>query len=152
MPFWARVGTNSLFQNSYWVATSSCAMRWIALNVSVGVIPSGPMSLVSLWICCLMPASRQRLSRRRDLLVPNILRGGGINRILRDVRRVIAHAFEVSRDEHQIQITAELFRILRHAVDQLAAHLSIHLIEFFVPRNQGPGGLCVFPSVSVHGV
>src|SRR6266436_5511714 len=30
----------------------------MALNVSVGDMPSGPTSLVSLWICCLMPAPR----------------------------------------------------------------------------------------------
>src|SRR4029453_4325422 len=32
--------------------------RWMLLNVSVGLKPSGPTSLVSLSICCLMPATR----------------------------------------------------------------------------------------------
>ena len=39
-----------------------------------------------------------------------------------------------------------------HAVDQATAYLSIHLIELFVPRNQGPGGLRVFPNVGIHRV
>src|SRR5438270_3662085 len=40
----------------------------MALNVSVGDIPSGPTSLVSLWICCLMPATRISKNSSRLLL------------------------------------------------------------------------------------
>src|SRR5438876_370061 len=40
----------------------------MALNASVGDIPSGPMSLVSLSICCLMPATRISKNSSRLLL------------------------------------------------------------------------------------
>ncbi len=40
--FSASCGSNSLFQRAYWVATSSLTTRRILLNVSVGLIPSGP--------------------------------------------------------------------------------------------------------------
>src|SRR6476659_3444431 len=40
----------------------------MALNVSVGDMPSGPTSLVSLWICCLMPATRISKNSSRLLL------------------------------------------------------------------------------------
>src|SRR4029077_2112003 len=40
----------------------------MALNVSVGDMPSGPTSLVSLWICCLMPATRISKNSSRMLL------------------------------------------------------------------------------------
>ena len=58
------------------VATSSCATRWMALKVSVGLRPSGPTSLVSLSICCLMPATRiSKNSSRFELkMVRNLTR------------------------------------------------------------------------------
>src|SRR5688572_18941797 len=58
MPFLASAGAMSSFQSVYSVATSSRAVRWMALKSSVGLRPSGPTSLVSLSICCLMPATR----------------------------------------------------------------------------------------------
>src|ERR1700732_4102951 len=58
MPCFASSGCNSLFQSAYCVATSSLTTRRMLLNVSVGLNPSGPTSLVSLSICCLIPATR----------------------------------------------------------------------------------------------
>src|ERR1044071_2337887 len=48
----------------------------MALNVSVGLRPSGPTSLVSLSICCLMPATRiSKNSSRLELkIVRNLTR------------------------------------------------------------------------------
>src|SRR3954470_15579547 len=185
----------------------------IALNVSVGDMPSGPVSLVSLWICCLIPATRisknssrlllkivmnltrsisgcvgscassrtrrlnssqlssrlmklagseksrcgwiasgrrtsssvltsaaevciwswrlpdspnQRrtfpqadagLCRCGDLLMANIFGGSGVNRIFGDVGGVIAHAFEVTGDEHQVDVAVQMFRMTPHAFD-----------------------------------
>ena len=42
------------------------------------------------------------------MLMPDIFRGGGVNRILRDVGGVIADPLEMARDENQIQIAAQL--------------------------------------------
>ena len=58
MPFFASCGSNSSFQSEYCAATNSRAMRWMLLKVSVGLNPSGPRWLVSLSICCLIPATR----------------------------------------------------------------------------------------------
>src|SRR5438477_6147595 len=76
MPFFARVGAMSSFQSAYSVATISCAVRWMALKVSVGLRPSAPTSLVSLSICCLMPATRiSKNSSRLELkIVRNLTR------------------------------------------------------------------------------
>ena len=84
--------------------------------------------------------------------MPNVLGGGGVNCILRNIRCVIADALEVPRDKYQIQITTELFRVMRHAVDELTAYLSIHLVEFFVTRDQRPAGLRVFPNVGINRI
>ena len=56
--------------------------------------------------------------------MPDVFRGGGVNRIFGDVGRVIADAFEMARDEHQIQIAAQLVGILRHPLDQAPAGLA----------------------------
>src|SRR5439155_21735544 len=76
MPFFASSGTNSFFHSAYCVATSSRTTRWILLNVSVALKPSSPTSLVSLCICCLMPATRiSKNSSRFELkIVRNLTR------------------------------------------------------------------------------
>src|SRR5207249_2531831 len=228
MPLLARAGISSLFQKSYWVATSSCTSRWMALNVSVGDIPSGPTSLVSLWICCLMPATRisknssrlllkmvmnltrsisgwvgscassrtrrlnssqlssrlmkffgspnrscavcsavigtiaalssasgwdcacaidatstnqPRIAKRNglcrggDRLMPDVFSSRGVNRVLRDVRSVIADAFETTGNKNQIEITAQLLGILRHSVGQAAVRHLVHVIQIFVSSD-----------------
>src|SRR6266446_5027568 len=76
MPFFASNGSSSSFQSEYCAATSSRTMRWMLLNISVGLRPSGPTSLVSLSICCLMPATRiSKNSSRLELkIVRNLTR------------------------------------------------------------------------------
>ncbi|MDQ2868275.1 MAG: hypothetical protein M3R59_07690 [Verrucomicrobiota bacterium] len=54
-------------------------------------------------------------------LVPDIFGGGRVDGVFRDVGGVIADPFEMTRDEHQIQVTAQLFRVLRHPLDQAPA-------------------------------
>ena len=56
-----------------------------------------------------------------ERLVTNVFGGGGVDGIFGDVRGVIADAFEMAADEHQIQIAAQLIGVLRHALDQAAA-------------------------------
>jgi len=51
----------------------------------------------------------------------DIFCGRGVDGVFRDVRSVIAHPLEMARDEHQIQITTELVRILGHALNQTPA-------------------------------
>src|SRR5438128_7712508 len=58
-----------------------------------------------------------------DLLMANVFGGGGVNRIFGDVGGVVAYALEVARNKHQVDVTAQLFRIACHAIDQLPAHL-----------------------------
>src|SRR5436190_3887884 len=76
MPFLARAGAISSLKSAYSVATNSCARRWMALKVSVGLIPSAATSLVSLSICCLIPATRiSKNSSRLELkMVRNLTR------------------------------------------------------------------------------
>src|SRR5436190_1371827 len=115
-------------------------------NTSEGLNPSGPTSLVSLSICCLIPEPRWRcfalrfgrwpalpaslnisnhlricnapvLARGDQSLVPDVFGCGGINGVLGDVRGVIAHPFEATANKYQIQVTSQLLRVLRHALD-----------------------------------
>ena len=58
MLFLASSGSSSSFQSAYCAATNSRTTRWMPLKVSVGLSPSGPRWLVSLSICCLIPATR----------------------------------------------------------------------------------------------
>src|ERR1044072_7873938 len=65
---------------------------------------------------------RERLSlvgrHHRQMLMPDVLRCGGVNGVFRHVGGVIADAFETARNENQIQVAAELGRIFRHPFDQ----------------------------------
>ena len=76
MPFLASCGSSSSFQSAYCAATNSRTTRWMLLKVSVGLNPSGPRSLVSLSICCLIPATRiSKNSSRFELkIVRNLTR------------------------------------------------------------------------------
>ena len=76
MPFFASNGSRSSFQSEYSAATNSRTTRWMLLNVSVGLNPSGPTPLVSLSICCLIPATRiSKNSSRLELkMVRNFTR------------------------------------------------------------------------------
>ena len=71
--------------------------------------------------------------------MPDVFRRGGVDRIFGDVRRVIADPLEMARDEHQIQITAQLFRILRDPLDQPSAGIRVisssALSRAFSPRR-----------------
>src|SRR5207247_10217661 len=79
--------------------------------------------------------SAEHLRKRRelrwggDLLMPNVFRRNGVNGVLGNVSSMIAHPSEVARDKHQIDVTAQLFRIARHPIDQLPAHLGVHFIK-----------------------
>ena len=47
-----------------------------------------------------------KLCRGGDLLMANVFGSGGVNRIFGDVGGMVADAFEVTRDKHQIDIAA----------------------------------------------
>jgi hypothetical protein len=47
-----------------------------------------------------------KLSRGGDLLMANVFGSGGVNRIFRDVGGMVADAFEMARDKHQVDIAA----------------------------------------------
>src|SRR5216684_2466428 len=244
MLFFASNGSSSPFQSEYCVATNSRTTRWILLNVSVGLKPSGPTSLVSLSICCLMPATRisknssrfelkmQRnfsrsisgwvgscassrtrrlnssqlssrlmkffgspkrscavcsavigtaalssasgwdcacaidatstnqpriakrngLCRRGDRLMPDVFSSRGVNRVLRDVRSVIADAFETTGNKNQIEITAQLFGILRHSVGQAAVRHLVHVIQIFITSYNLAAEIDIFAGKRVDAV
>ncbi|MDQ3314065.1 MAG: hypothetical protein M3505_05470 [Verrucomicrobiota bacterium] len=57
----------------------------------------------------------------------------------------------MARDKHQIKIAAELFRILRHPLDQAPAGVRVHLVERFVARFQGAPQLPGIKVVAIEG-
>src|SRR5437588_9114549 len=219
----------------------------MALNVSVGDIPSGPMSLVSLWICCLMPATRisknssrlllkmvmnltrsisgwvgscassrtrrlnssqlssrlikffgspkrscavraivtvtgstaalssvstldcacailikidnqsritsaKALRRRGGGLVSDIFGRGGVNCILRDICCMIADTLETARNENQVEITAELLRVLCHPLSQFAVGHFIHVIKVFIASNDSAAKIDIFTHKGIDAV
>src|SRR5205085_9275861 len=64
-----------------------------------------------------------------DLLVTNVFGGRGENRILADVSGMIADAFEVTGNEHEVDVTVQLLRMACHSIDQLSAYLRVHFIK-----------------------
>src|SRR5438477_3847174 len=95
---------------------------------------------------------RHALCSSGDLLMTNVFGGGGVNGVLGDVGGVVPDAFEVPGDKHQVDVTAQLFRIARHTVDQLTAHLRVHFIKGVVLRNNGACSLRVFPDIGIDAV
>ena len=82
----------------------------------------------------------------------NVFGGSGVNRVFADVSGMIADAFEVTRDKHQIDVAAQLLGITCHAIDQLSAHLRVHFIKRVILRNNGAGGLRILAHISIHAV
>src|SRR5438105_13330058 len=78
-------------------------------------------------------AKRNGLCRGGDRLMPDVFSSRGVNRVLRDVRSVIADAFETTGNKNQIEITAQLLGILRHSVGQAAVRNLVHVIQIFFP-------------------
>jgi hypothetical protein len=67
---------------------------------------------------------RQTVTSRKGLLrcgseggMPDIFSSGGINGVFGNVGSVIANALKAAANKDQIQVTAQLIRILRHALD-----------------------------------
>src|SRR3954452_7048631 len=88
----------------------------------------------------------------KNSLMPNIFRRGGVNGVLRDIRRVIADPLEMPRDEHQVQITAQLVGILSHPFDQSSAGACIHFVELFIARLETAAQFNILLHVSVNAV
>ena len=63
------------------------------------------------------------------MLMPDVFRGNSIDCVFGNIGGMIADPLEVARDEHEVQVAAQLFRILRHALDEALAGLGVHLIE-----------------------
>src|SRR5205809_43656 len=245
MLFFASSGCNSFFQSAHCNATSSRTIFWIRLNVSVELKPSGPTSLVSLCICCLMPATRisknssrfelkmvrnltrsmsgcagscassstrrlnaSQLNSRlikffgspnrswalwticgtavaslfssvwgvawacgmlndcrssdrtqravsgtgREILVSDVFCRSGVNGLLGHVSSMIAHALESPCNENQVQVAAQLPRVLRHAINQLAADSGVQFIQVFVALNNSTPKIDIFPNERVYAV
>ena len=49
--------------------------------------------------------------------MPDIFSSGGVNGVFGNVRSVIANALKAAANKNQIQVAAQLIRILRHALD-----------------------------------
>src|SRR5207248_3524505 len=75
------------------------------------------------------------LARGDQSLVPDVFGCGGINGVLGDVRGVIAHAFEATANKYQIQVTSQLLRVLRHALDSLMDGKSVQFMHPFIART-----------------
>jgi hypothetical protein len=52
--------------------------------------------------------------------MPDVFRGGGVNGVLGNIGGMIAHAFEAAANKNQVQVTPQLFPVVRHALDQCA--------------------------------
>jgi hypothetical protein len=50
-------------------------------------------------------------------LMPDVFSGSGINCVFGNIGGVIAHAFEATANENQIQLAPQLLRVLRHALE-----------------------------------
>ena len=55
--------------------------------------------------------------RGSGTLMPDVFGGGCVDRIFGNIRSVVAYPLEMSANKHQIQITAQLLRIVRHSLD-----------------------------------
>ena len=66
----------------------------------------------------LFPRTLPRIMRnqRSGAHVPDIFRSDGVDCILGNVGRVIADPLQAARDEHQIEIAAELLRVFSHSL------------------------------------
>ena len=84
--------------------------------------------------------------------MPDVFGRGGVDSVLGDVGGVIADAFETARNKNQIEITAQLIRIMRHAFDQFATGLTIQFIQFVIAWHDGTRQLHIFPNIGIHTV
>src|SRR6266480_2636843 len=87
-----------------------------------------------------------------ESLMPDIFSRGSVNRILGNVRGMVAHAFEATADENQIQVAAQLLRVLRHALHQLVTGKAVQFIQPFIARNHSATKLDIFPDERVYAV
>ena len=54
-------------------------------------------------------------------LVPDVLRCSGVNGVFGDVGRMITDSFERTPDENEVEISAQLSRVLGHSINQFTA-------------------------------
>ena len=82
--------------------------------------------------------------------MPDIFSSRGVNSVFGNVGSVIADALQAAANKNQVQVTAQLIRILRHALDQFMAGHAVQVIQFFIARNDCAPELDILSHESVH--
>ena len=82
--------------------------------------------------------------------MPDILSSGRVNCVFGNIGSVIANALQAAANKNQIQVTTQLIRILRHALDQFMTGRAVQVIQLLVTRNHCAPQLDVLAREGIH--
>src|SRR5262249_14953307 len=102
--------------------------------------------------CAYATASVSNTCRKLLVLVPDVFCCRGVHSLLGHVGSMIAYALKSTCNENQVQVAAQLSRVLCHAVDELPADIGVQFIQRFVTINYGTAKIDIFPNKRVDAI
>src|SRR5262245_33340086 len=87
-----------------------------------------------------------------DMLVSDVFRRSGVNGVLADVGSMVAYALKATADKDEVQVSTQLVRVLRHAIDEFVADCSVQVIQLLIASDDFTTKLDVLAHKGIHAV